>query len=163
MKNIFMVLSFVVFSFFVSGHTFASENNISQENKSSAEVTFLPSTEHDSGKITPYITVSGPAGVARLDFLPSAKQFTWSAKPNFGLAYYFSGQIIITNAKTGGLVGEYPVSGFGAVGSSVGGDIGFSPKKNVLYTATLTGHADDIDGLRYTIAPGCSVPVYVSN
>lgn len=109
--------------------------------------------------VKPLATCTGDGGVSRLDWMSSARQFTWSVNPRFSTVYTFSGVITITSSNGVG-IDAIPVSCSGALGGQCGGNGAFTGSKGTAYNATLTGIAYDATGLKYTAACSTSFMYY---
>ncbi|MFB6367864.1 hypothetical protein ACFCP7_28320 [Paenibacillus elgii] len=104
--------------------------------------------------------VNGPGGSATLDVMSKGSTLYWSATPKTKWPYHFSGQIVIKGLDNS-TYKSIPVSGVGALGSSVGDSVGVSLKKGE-YVATLTGSATDLNSHLFVVLPGVSVPINIT-
>lgn len=157
-----LMLVFSIVLLFATPTIFAAQNDIvgNENSEQSAQVTIIQNTDgcaDDAGMITPQLTCTGPAGVARINWLETGRMISWDAKPNISVAYWFTGEITIANSNGQSVVialNEFSGLGYG-VSDTV--PIYLTPG---MYSATLSGAAVDIDGITSYVAPGCSISFY---
>lgn len=156
MKKVIFFILIMVLCFTSTTVAFASDNNSqSIEEKSediiSVETYMYTDNPSSDSEIQPYLTIEGPDGISRLDYMFTANAIKWEVKPDTALPYIFEGEITITKAWDGSYVDSYDLSkmGFGWEGDII--ELDGIP--NGRYIATLTGCAITIPE---------SVPYYVS-
>lgn len=103
------------------------------------------------------ITVTGPGGTARLDYMYSAPgYFTWSVQPNTLWPYIFTGSI----SWSGGSSGYMTIGGAGAIGSTSGGTFAAGTYGTGMGWAYMEGTAYNNWGDKFVVAPTVEISYY---
>jgi hypothetical protein len=103
-------------------------------------------------------TVTGPGGVARLDYMYSSPgYFTWSVIPDTLWAYVFTGTISWSTESSSG---SESLFGFGALGSTLGGTFESYTYRTGYGTAYFSGTATDQWGDDFVVMPGFDLPFF---
>ncbi|MCZ8520849.1 MULTISPECIES: hypothetical protein [Paenibacillus] len=113
-----------------------------------------------TGNVTPQVFCSGDFGYARLDYVYGGGGFAWSASPDSGSIYRFSGSITVINNTSGSVAAVIPISGWGTGSGSASGLADFNAVRGQSYTATLSGRAYDASGYVTSVAENCSIQVF---
>lgn len=98
-------------------------------------------------------TFYGDGGVARLNYMQSAKSFSWNIKTSIGEVIAFNGMIEIKTQKTNVSKGKIYLN---KTGSNIGGVVsarGFNLSSSYTYRAYITGTSVALSGNKYKVNP----------
>jgi hypothetical protein len=159
-----IAIAFVVMSS-LSMATFAAEKadstvSISVQQSKPTDGTFGVNLKLPENTVVPYTTWSGNAGFSRLDYMETARYFTWSidVTPVSVLPLVFAGQVDIYTLS-GTYKGTVYFSGEGA-GKASGTDPCISLTKGTTYTAKFSGEAVNTDGQVFNVVPNAALNFY---
>lgn len=119
-----------------------------------AEAPMTVTADSEDSDVAPYVTITGEGGIAKLTYTGGGVLY-WSIDPYLSSSYFYNLTIILTNNRTGAIT-TYPFSGFGTGCTERVIDLDVSDGNT--YTATMSGHADDVLlGLYYYFGDGLTV------